>query len=126
MIPLIPVKKIMSRQIAAIDANEPIVAAARTMKELRTGSLLVKRHEELVGIVTDVDMTRKVLAEGVDQHKIPVEQVMSSPFYTIEAEDSVAKANELMTQYNVRHLVVIENGIPAGVISARDILEPIY
>src|SRR3990172_10312319 len=105
MIPLIPVKKIMSRQIGEIDANEPIVSAARTMKELRTRSLLVKRHEDLVGIVTDVDMTRKVLAEGVDQHKIPVEQVMSSPFYTIEAEDSVAKANELMTQYNVRHLV---------------------
>ncbi|MBI5096532.1 MAG: CBS domain-containing protein, partial [Nitrospirae bacterium] len=114
----------MSRQIAAIDADEPIVAAAKTMKELRTGSTLVKRNAELVGIVTDVDMTRKVLAEGVDQHKTPVEQVMSSPFYTIDAEDSVAKANGLMTQYNVRHLVVTENGIPAGVISARDILEP--
>lgn len=126
MIPLIPVKKIMSRQIAAIDAGEPIVSAAKTMKGLKTGSLLVKRNEDLVGIVTDVDMTRKVLAEGIDQHRTPVEQVMSSPFYTIDAEDSVAKANGLMTQYNVRHLVVTEHGIPAGVISARDILEPIY
>ncbi len=126
MIPLIPVKKIMSRKIAAIDAHEPIVSAAKTMKELKTGSLLVTRNEELVGIVTDVDMTRKVLAGEVDQYATPVEYVMSSPFYTIDVEDSVVKANELMSQYNVRHLVVTEAGIPAGVISARDILEPIY
>jgi CBS domain-containing protein len=126
MIPLIPVKKIMSRKIAAIDAHEPIVSAAKTMKDLKTGSLLVKRNEELVGIVTDVDMTRKVLAEEINQHSTPVEYVMSSPFYSIDGEDSVAKANGLMSQYNVRHLVVIEEGIPAGIISARDILEPIY
>lgn len=126
MIPLIPVRKIMSRQIAAIEAHEPVMAAAKMMKEQKTGSLLVKRNEELVGIVTDVDMTRKVLAGEIDQYQTPVEYVMSSPFYTIDADESVAKANELMSQYNVRHLVVIEDGLPAGVISARDILEPIY
>ena len=126
MIPLIPVKKIMSRQIAAVGMHEPIVSAAKIMKELKTGSLLVKRGDELVGIVTDVDMTRKVLAGEIDQYNTLVENVMSSPFYTIDADDSVAKANELMSQHNVRHLVVTENGKTAGVISARDILEPIY
>ena len=126
MIPLIPVKKIMSRQIAAVASHEPIVSAAKIMKDLKTGSLLVKRNDELVGIVTDVDMTRRVLAGELDQYSTPVENVMSSPFYTIEADESVAKANELMSHYNVRHLVVTEDSIPAGVISARDILEPIY
>lgn len=126
MIPLIPVKKIMSRNIAAIDTHEPIVAAAKIMKQQKAGSLLVKRDETLVGIVTDVDMTRKVLAGELDQYATPVEDVMSSPFYTIDADESVARANELMSRYNVRHLVVTEDGMPAGVISARDILEPIY
>ncbi|MBI5192194.1 MAG: CBS domain-containing protein [Nitrospirae bacterium] len=126
MIPLISVDKIMSRNIAAIDSHEPIVSAAKIMKQQKTGSLLVKRNESLVGIVTDVDMTRKVLAGELDQYVTPVEAVMSSPFYTIDAEDSVAKANEMMTQYNIRHLVVTEGGVPAGIISARDILEPIY
>lgn len=126
MIPLIPVKKVMTREIAAVESHEPIVSAAKIMKHQKTGSLLVKRNEKLVGIVTDVDMTRKVLAGEIDQYTTPVENVMSSPFYTIDADESVAKANEMMTFYNVRHLVVTEYGIPAGVISARDILEPIY
>ena len=126
MIPLIPVKKIMTTDIAAIDSHEPVVAAAKIMKGQKTGSLLVKKNDSLVGIVTDVDMTRKVLAGEIDQYTTPVENVMSSPFYTIDSEESVARANEMMTKYNVRHLVVTENGTPAGVISARDILEPIY
>lgn len=126
MIPLIPVKKIMTREIAAVQSQEPIVEAAKIMKQLKTGSLLVKEDERLVGIVTDVDMTRKVLAGGIDQYTTPVASVMSSPFYAIDLDESVAKANELMSQYNVRHLVVTEGGTPVGVISARDILEPIY
>lgn len=126
MIPLIPVKKIMTREVAAVKSYEPIVEAAKIMKQLKTGSLLVKEGERLVGIVTDVDMTRKVLAGELDQYVTPVEYVMSSPFYTIDLDESVAKANELMSQYNVRHLVVTEDGNPVGVISARDILEPIY
>ena len=126
MIPLISVKKIMSRNIAAIESHKPIVSAAKIMKQQKTGSLLVKRGDSLIGIVTDVDMTRKVLAGEIDQYVTPVEAVMSSPFYTIDADDSVAKANELMTKYNIRHLVVTEDGAPAGIISARDCLEPIY
>lgn len=126
MIPLIPVKKLMSRNIAAIDSHEPVVVAAKMMKEQKTGSMMVKREDRLIGIVTDVDMTRKVIAGEIDQYATPVENVMSSPFYTIDAEESVARANELMNQYNVRHLVVTEDSVPVGVVSARDILEPIY
>lgn len=126
MIPLIPVKKIMSREIVAIEAHEPIIAATKIMRELKTGSVLVRRNKELVGIVTDVDMTRKVLAANLDPNTTPAESVMSSPFYTIDSYASVARANEMMTQCNIRHLVVIEDGVPVGVISARDILEPVY
>ena len=126
MIPLIPVKKVMSREIVAVEAHEPAIAASKVMRQQKTGSILVRKNGELVGIVTDVDMTRKVLAGGLDPYKTPVERVMSSPFYTIDADASVARANETMTQYNIRHLVVIEDGVPVGVISARDILEPVY
>lgn len=126
MISLIPVKKIMSRDIVAVEAHEPIIAATKIMRELKTGSVLVRRNNELVGIVTDVDMTRKVLAANLDPNTTPAESVMSSPFYTIDSYASVARANEMMTQFNIRHLVVIEAGTPVGVISARDILEPVY
>ncbi len=126
MIPLIPVKKIMSREIVAVEAHEPIIAATRIMRELKTGSVLVRKNNSLVGIVTDVDMTRKVLAGGLDPYATPAENVMSSPFYTINSDASVANANEMMTQSNIRHLVVVEDGTPVGVISARDILEPVY
>lgn len=126
MIPLIPVKKIMSREIVAVEAHEPIIAATKIMRELKTGSVLVRRNNELVGIVTDVDMTRKVLAANLDPNTTTAESVMSSPFYSIDSYASVAKANEMMTQFNIRHLVVIEAGTPIGVISARDILEPVY
>ena len=126
MIPLIPVKKIMSREIVAVEAHEPIIAATKIMRELKTGSVLVRKNDDLVGIVTDVDMTRKVLAGDLDPYTTPAESVMSTPFYTISSDSSVAIANEMMTKCNIRHLVVIENGIPVGVISARDILEPVY
>src|SRR3989304_584559 len=126
MIPLITVKKIMSREIVAVEAHEPIIAATKIMRELKTGSVLVRRNNKLDGIVTGVGMTWKLLAANLEPYPTPAESVMSSPFYTIDSYASVARANEMMTQFNIRHLVVIEDGTPVGVISARDILEPVY
>lgn len=126
MIPLIPVKKVMSRHLLTVEAQTTVQEASRLMKQHGTGSLLVLQDGNWVGIVTDVDMTRRVLAEGLNPRKTPVAQVMSSPLVTIDAEDSITRANEVMNAHHIRHLVVVEGGQPVGLVSARDLLEPVY
>jgi CBS domain-containing protein len=126
MIPLIPVKKVMSRDLLSVDSDATIARASQIMKQKKSGSLLVQQEGNFVGIITDVDMTRRVLAEGLDPRYTRVERVMSYPFHTVDVEDSIARANQLMTQHHIRHLVVVENGEAVGIVSARDLLEPVY
>jgi signal-transduction protein with cAMP-binding, CBS, and nucleotidyltransferase domain len=92
------------------------------MRELRVGSLLIKKGKSHVGIVTDTDLVRKVLAGSQDISKLTVEKIMSSPVCTIESNQAVDEAQDMMGDLGVRHLAVTKGGSIVGVVSVRDLL----
>ncbi|MFQ5454572.1 MAG: CBS domain-containing protein [Nitrospirota bacterium] len=127
MIPIIPVKKVMTTNPLSISYNETVKSAASTMKQHKVNSLLVKKEEEYVGIITDVDIVKKVMTKKTAApSRISVESVMSYPISAIDENESTVKANETMSWYHIRHLLVTANGKPVGIISARDLLNPVY
>ena len=122
---MIPVKLVMRKEILSTNVKTPVRKAAKLMDDRRIGSLIIKRGRDNVGILTESDIVQKVVAVGLDPATTPVGDVMSTPLITIEAKESVVDADELMERHHIRHLVVMEKGKVAGVVSVRDLLFPL-
>jgi len=117
---------LMTEEIFSIDGKRSVQEAAEEMSRLCIGSLLVKQEGEYVGMITEVDIVRKVVAEHCTSENVLIEEVMSSPLISIEARQSVIEANGLMEEKKLRHLGVRRNGDIVGVVSVRDFLHPLY
>lgn len=116
------VAQIMNKQPQSIGPSTSIRGAAKKMRELRVGSLLVKKGKNHVGIVTDTDLVRKALATNQDVAKLTVEKIMTSPICTIEGSQAVDDAQDMMGDLGIRHLAVTKGGSIIGVVSVRDLL----
>jgi signal-transduction protein with cAMP-binding, CBS, and nucleotidyltransferase domain len=126
MIPRIPIKKIMSQRLATIDHRMDLKSVAKQMASLDVGSLLVTKDSEVMGIITETDMVRRALAQDMDLIAVKVEEVMSYPVHSIDEEESLDRAHEVMGEHHIRHLLVTQGGQPSGVLSVRNLLESVY
>jgi CBS domain-containing protein len=117
-----PLAVMMSRQIRTVPASAPAIEAARTMREARVGALLVVDDSRYIGVVSETDLVRKVLAGGGDVSRVRVSDVMTAPIITIEIDRSAHEANNLMAERHIRHLAVTEDGRIVGILSVRDLL----
>ncbi len=124
MIPL--VEELMTEKIVSISPESTVSEGAVVMAQNKIGSLLVERDGEYIGIITEVDIVRKVIAKGIDPLSASVESVMSYPLVTIEESQSLLDANDLMEEKRVRHLCTTRKGKIVGVISVRDLIHPLY
>ena len=121
---MVPVKSFMvpREKFITVERDTPAQTAARIMRDRGIGSLFVTNGKEIVGILTDTDMVRRVVAAGADTHKTTVEQIMSAPILTIEENKTELDANDLMAQTHIRHLGVTQGGKLVGMISVRDLV----
>jgi CBS domain-containing protein len=101
-----------------------VTAAARLMKQHRIGALLVVDGGRLSGIFTERDALFRVIAEDRDPAKTRVGEVMTMNPRTIGPDRPFAHALHLMYEGEFRHVPVVENGRPLGMVSARDALGP--
>ena len=120
-----PVRSIIGNQIPVTATSELSVAhAARLMKEKRIGALLVLDGARLAGIFTERDALFRVIAEGRDPEKTRLAEVMTANPRTITADRPFGHALHLMHEGGFRHVPVVDQDRPVGVVSARDALGP--
>jgi CBS domain-containing protein len=119
-----PIKSFMvpSEKFITVERDMDVQTAARLMRDRRISSLFVANGKEIVGILTDTDMVRRVVAAGVDTLTTTAEKIMSAPILTIEEDKTVLDASDLMAKTHIRHLGVTQGGKLVGMISVRDIL----
>ncbi|MBA3613127.1 MAG: CBS domain-containing protein [Nitrospirales bacterium] len=122
---MVRVEQLMTRDLACVEATQAVSVAANLMRIRKIGSLLVKRGEELVGIVTESDIVRKVVAFHLSPEFIHVEQIMSSPIVSIDESESIFEAAGIMQAAHTRHLVVGNESHVFGMLSVRDLLAPV-
>jgi CBS domain-containing protein len=123
---MVPVKMVMSKKILKVRRGTKVKKVAQLMRDKQVGSILVSDGSSYAGIVTDADVVRRLVAEGLDPDTTPVEKVMTTPLLAIESTRSVVDANDIMDQEHIRHLGVIENGKIIGILSVRDLLRHVY
>jgi CBS domain-containing protein len=117
-----PLAVMMSRRILSAGPDTPVIEVARTMQEAKVGALLVAEGARFIGIVSETDLVRRVLAVGGDVQQVRVLEVMRSPIITIEIDRSAHEASDLMAERGIRHLAVTDDGKIVGMLSVRDLL----
>lgn len=117
------VKDYMSKEVPTVDNVVSVTEAAKTMSESGKGFLIVLKAGHPTGIVTENDFVNKIIASELDPAKVSVGEIMSSPLISIDPDENLLKASEVMHEHNIRRLPVLKNGIIYGVISSKDIAE---
>jgi CBS domain-containing protein len=115
------VRDIMSAAPACMAATESVSAAARAMKERGIGTVLVVSGGRLGGLVTDRDITIRVLAENRDPLTTRLGDICTGELALLSPDDDVQRAARLVRERAVRRLPVIADGIPVGVVSISDL-----
>ena len=113
------VKDLMTKNVVTIDANKTVVEAAALMSEKDIGDLIVMDDNTPVGIVTERDFVRRVLAEGksVDSK---VSEVMTRSLKVIDPDAPIKEAARRMVNKGIRRLPVIKDNKLVGIITAAD------
>lgn len=118
-----PISAVIQGQDMAIVAPQAtVVDAVRIMTARNIGAVPVVEDERLVGIFTERDVMARVVAVGLDPKSTPVGDVMSPDLVTADVRDSCDTCLRRMQQARVRHLIVLNEGRLAGILSLRDLL----
>lgn len=112
---------VMTKSVISVDATLTINETAKMMEDAKVGAVIVMEDNVPVGIVTDRDFSVKVAAHAY-QITEPVKQIMSSPLFSIDSDESVRIAADLMHERKIRKLPVIDDGNVVGIITATDIV----
>jgi CBS domain-containing protein len=115
------VRDAMTGDPRSIGASASVVEAARVMREQDIGSLPITDDEQLVGMITDRDITTRVVAEAADPMKTSVGDVYSQDLITVEPGKDLDEALQLMARHQIRRLPVVEAGRLVGIVAQADI-----
>lgn len=118
--------KVMTKNPICCLPGDSALKAAELMKSQHIGLIPVvadEQNQKLLGIVTDRDLTMKVVAEGLDARSTKVETVMTHKVITCFAEDDLQKALDAMAQHQLRRIPIVDdNNMLLGIISQADMV----
>jgi CBS domain-containing protein len=118
-----PVGQYCRRDVISCGADEPLMAAAATMRERNISSLVTTDQGQPVGIITDRDLRNKVVALGRNPAELTVREIMNSPLITIADDEFLFEALHLLSRHRIHRLAVTApDGSLAGIITDSDIL----
>ncbi|MBX3686052.1 MAG: CBS domain-containing protein [Rhodocyclaceae bacterium] len=123
--PTRPVRAVIKNQdCVTVSAHTHIRRVAELMKRHHTSAVLVTdtRHKRLLGICTERDIVFGVVATGHDPAIVTVEEIMTTDPQTISSDRPFGHALHLMYEGGFRHIPVVDDGHPVGILSAKDAL----
>ena len=122
---MVRIEKLMKRNLVSVRSDETAFGACLLMRVLNVGSVFVKEQDDIIGIVTESDIVKKVVSMSRIPEHTPVTQVMSAPVIGINHDRVVFEAADMMQQHGTRHLAVTRADEIVGVLSVRDMLHPV-
>jgi predicted transcriptional regulator len=115
------VQALVARPVVYVHPNDTLRQLTATFVEESIGAALVRGPHGTIGLITERDIVRAI-ADGASTSRTTVEQVMSEDLITVGPNEDLLTAAHLMLEAEVRHLPIMENGVAAGMVSARDAL----
>lgn len=115
------VGEFMTTRLVTMDGNDTLMAAAQEMRDSAIGDVVVTDGDDVVGIVTDRDITVRGVAENMDPTATRLNQITTKDVVTVSQNDDAVAAADLMRTYAVRRLPVVDDGRLVGLISMGDL-----
>ena len=115
------VKEAMKTNLAIVDPDTSVLDASIIMKKRKIGNVIVVQDNQPIGILTESDIIKKVVAEGKNPEQTIAKDSMSTPVIITEPYITLEQAQKIMGNCNIRRLPVIENGKLIGIITQKDI-----
>lgn len=118
---VILVKDVMSRPVVTINESKTAKEAGKLMKKTRMGCLIVTKNRKPVGIISDSDLIKRVVATNISASKVKIREIMSKPLVSVNINDDIMLAVRKMKKSNIHRLPVVEMGKLVGLVSLSDI-----
>jgi CBS domain-containing protein len=116
------IRDVMTSDPCTIDAEKSVAYAAKMMREEDVGLAPIVEGDKLIGMLTDRDITIRVVAEGRNPDQVKVREVASTQVVTIDPQQDLSEALRIMAKHQVRRLPVVEeDGKLVGVVAQADI-----
>ncbi len=115
------VEDVMIREVITIDEESSVREAAEVMNKFEIGCLIAIRKGKAVGIITERDLLKRVVAEAKDVNKTKVKDIMSSPLVVVEPKMELEEAVKLMFQMKIKKLPVVDGKRLVGLVTITDI-----
>ncbi len=119
---MMPVRDIMTKDVATIDIKNTVQELALEMLGRNVGSIIVTDKKHPVGIVTERDIVKKIVSKNLQPNEISIRELMSTPLITIPSTEDVTDAMFRMIKMGIRRLPVVENARLIGIITDIDLL----
>ncbi|PIN86737.1 hypothetical protein COV19_03305 [Candidatus Woesearchaeota archaeon CG10_big_fil_rev_8_21_14_0_10_44_13] len=116
------VKEIM-HNILRVPHDMTVAEIALAMSKKPTGSILLEDKGSAIGIITERDILRKVVAERKNPNDIKGHEIASYPLITIDADSSIEEAGAKMSQHNIRRILITQGGKVVGKLTAGAVLK---
>jgi CBS domain-containing protein len=119
----IPLRDVMKNNPTMLGIEATVAKAAKTMCHDEVGSVIILENSQPIGIVTEEDITCKVVAKDLKPSTVQVREIMSTPLITVSADKTVGDAAHMMVKHKVRRLPVIDAKKKViGIVTVRDLL----
>jgi len=115
------VRDIMSKALISVDTSTTVFQVAKMMEQGGVGAILVKKDNRDIGIITDRDFAIKIAVQK-NSLDTTVDKVMSSPLVTINPNESILVAADLMSSKKIRKVAVVEDDKVIGIITSTDLV----
>jgi len=110
-------------KLLTVSENATVSQAAMKMSDNRVGCLVVlDTQDKLVGVLTERDMIAKVLTSSLSPESILVKDIMTTEVISCDVQTPLVDVEKLMAEHNIRHVPIIQNGVPLGMVSSRDVI----
>ncbi len=113
------------RPVVSVSPSNTVLAAIKVLASEDVGAAIVMSEGKLAGIFSERDYTRKIVLKGRSSESTRVEEIMSANVICVSPRTKLRDCMALMTEKNIRHLPVVEEGKVVGMVSIRDIVSDI-
>ncbi len=117
-----PVNEYMVKAVKDIDASASVRDAAEKLDSFGIGSLLVKKDNDYVGMVTEQEITRQLVAKNLDPNNTKVGDILNPDIDYIDQEETMSHAIAIMREKRLWYLVVRDGKTVVGILSVKDLL----
>jgi CBS domain-containing protein len=115
------IKDVMTPDPVCVDPHDSATEAARRMREVDSGAILVTEGGHLKGLLTDRDIVVRAIADGRDPSQVEVGEICSADVEALRPDDDIDRAVQLMRERHVRRIPVVEGDHPVGIVSIGDL-----